>query len=172
MTVPLIVPETAVHADALEALYAEVFGPGAHARAAFRLREQGPHDMRCSFVTVGGDDLVGGVRMTQISVGRVSGYLLGPLAVQPRLQKAGHGKRLVAQACSAAEHLADAAFVLLVGDAPYYASLGFAPAPRGQVRLPGPVEPHRLLVRSLNGFDTANLIGTATHRNITTHDAG
>ena len=34
---------------------------------------------------------------------------------------------------------------LLVGDEPYYARLGFKRVPRGQLLMPGPVDPDRLL---------------------------
>jgi len=39
--------------------------------------------------------------------------------------------------------------VLLVGDAPFYAKAGFNPIPKGQVTMPGPVDPARLLVAEL-----------------------
>ena len=35
--------------------------------------------------------------------------------------------------------------VLLVGDAPYYERLGFRAVPQGQLIMPGPVDPERLL---------------------------
>jgi predicted N-acetyltransferase YhbS len=39
--------------------------------------------------------------------------------------------------------------VLLVGDEPYYGRLGFARVPYGQITLPGPVDPDRLLAAEL-----------------------
>ena len=39
----------------------------------------------------------------------------------------------------------DLAGVLLVGDPPYYARVGFAPLPLGRLRFAGPVEEARLL---------------------------
>jgi predicted N-acetyltransferase YhbS len=39
--------------------------------------------------------------------------------------------------------------VLLVGDAPYYGPLGFEVIPTGQITLPGPVDPARLLAAEL-----------------------
>ena len=41
------------------------------------------------------------------------------------------------------------ALIVLVGDEPYYARLGFRRIPRGQIVLPGPVDPDRLLVAEL-----------------------
>ena len=35
--------------------------------------------------------------------------------------------------------------VVLVGDEPYYARIGFQRVPPGRVVLPGPVDPHRVL---------------------------
>jgi predicted N-acetyltransferase YhbS len=39
--------------------------------------------------------------------------------------------------------------VILVGDEPYYAKVGFARLPPGRFKLPGPVDPARLLGLSL-----------------------
>jgi predicted N-acetyltransferase YhbS len=39
--------------------------------------------------------------------------------------------------------------VLLVGDAPFYSRAGFKAIPKGQVMMPGPVDPARLLVHEL-----------------------
>ena len=38
---------------------------------------------------------------------------------------------------------------MLVGDEPYYAKAGFKRIPKGRVRMPGPVDPARLLVAEL-----------------------
>jgi predicted N-acetyltransferase YhbS len=50
--------------------------------------------------------------------------------------------------------MADAAhkghrLVVLVGDEPYYARVGFKRIPKRQVTMPGPVDPQRLLVAEL-----------------------
>jgi predicted N-acetyltransferase YhbS len=39
---------------------------------------------------------------------------------------------------------------VLVGDEPYYAKNGFRRIPKGQVKMPGPVDPARLLVAELD----------------------
>jgi|OM-RGC.v1.021973329 Predicted acetyltransferase len=160
----LIVPELPVHAGLVEKVHTHVFGPGAHARAAFRLREQGPHDLNVSFVAVNDGDLIGSVRMTPIVCNEGHrGFLLGPLAVSPSWQNVGLGKALVARAVSAAEADGVARFVLLVGDAPYYAPLGFDVCAPGHLSLPGPVNPRRLLVHPLGDFDAANIKGRIKH---------
>ena len=132
-------------ASEIEALNAAAFGPGRHARAAARLRERGPHDLALSFTARRGGDLVGSVRLTPIDVGGVPGHLLGPLAVVPALKSLGIGRALIERSCAAAKDAGEGTFVLLVGDAPYYARTGFEVV-RGPV-MPGPVDPARLLVR-------------------------
>ena len=49
------------------------------------------------------------------------------------------------------------ALIILVGDEPYYARLGFARVPQGRIMLPGPVDPARLLYLNL-GEDTLSSI--------------
>src|SRR3712207_5794941 len=52
--------------DAIDALQRSAFGPGAYARAAWRVREQAPHDPALSFVTERNGCLIGSVRMTPV----------------------------------------------------------------------------------------------------------
>ena len=125
-------------------LHEQAFGPGRFARAAERVREQGPHARELSFTARHEGRLVGSVRMTPVRIGGVAGHMLGPLAVTPQAKRNGIGGALIALACRAAAE-ADGAFVLLVGDEPYYGRHGFARV-EGPV-MPGPVDPHRLLVR-------------------------
>ena len=49
---------------------------------------------------------------------------------------------------------------MLVGDEPYYARLGFRRIPRGQITLPGPVDPERLLAVELAPGALAGYCGT------------
>src|SRR5690606_3124637 len=86
--------------------------------------------------------------------------LLGPLAVRPAFKNLGIGRRLVAIALEAARK--DGwTLAILVGDAPYYAPLGFGKVvPRGQLAMPRPVDPARLLAcelepDALDGFGGA-----------------
>ncbi|MEM1378533.1 MAG: N-acetyltransferase [Pseudomonadota bacterium] len=159
-----LVPELSEHAEVIDALHKTVFGPGAFARAAFRLREQGPHDERVSYVVLSDGELIASVRMTPVRSGSGHlGYLLGPLAVDPKWQNAGYGKALVNEALLAVDARSDAQFVILVGDAPYYAPLGFQMITPSAVTLPGPVDPRRLLVRVLGGKPLEGLFGMIRH---------
>jgi predicted N-acetyltransferase YhbS len=49
--------------------------------------------------------------------------------------------------------------ILLVGDEPYYAKVGFSRLPPGRVRFPGPVDEKRVLGLSLKGGEMLTLSG-------------
>lgn len=149
-----LLPETPADDAAIERLIARTFGPGRYARSAFRLRENNPHRHDLSFTASIGTMLVGSVRLTPIRIGALPALLLGPLTVEPPFRSHGIGRRLVERALEAAKAaLAEegaARLVLLVGDEPYYGRMGFQRVPRGQVSLPGPVDPARVLVCPLD----------------------
>ena len=88
--------------------------------------------------------LVGTVRLWHVSAGGVPALVLGPLAVDPSFRKLGIGKALVQRALAAAKARGHGA-VLLLGDASYYTRFGFSALKTGELRLPGPFEPDRLL---------------------------
>ena len=81
---------------------AEAFGPGRFVRAAYKIREGGPHERQLSFVATQDGSVVGSVRMTRIAAGEGRALLLGPLAVRPDFKNIGIGRRLVAIALQAA----------------------------------------------------------------------
>ena len=145
-------------AAAVDALQHAAFGPGAYARAAFRVREQAPHVPTLSFLTEINGELVGSVRMTPIRVGGATGLLLGPLVVEPAHKGQGYGKALMRHVMDEARK-AGWPFVILVGDQPYYWPFGFRPLPPKRVAMPGPVDPARLLVAELVPGAAAGLRG-------------
>jgi predicted N-acetyltransferase YhbS len=151
-------PEKPEDSFAIDALLSVAFGPGAHARAAFRVREQAPHDPNLAFTGFCGGRLVASVRLTPIKIGDTAGLLLGPLVVDPAHKNSGHGRALVRHALEAAAAQAHR-LVVLVGDAPYYGPLGFAAIPAGTVTMPGPVDPARLLAAELAPGAAAGLAG-------------
>jgi predicted N-acetyltransferase YhbS len=156
----LIRPERPDDDEAVAALSAAAFGPGAYARAAFRVREQAPHDPDLSFVGELGGERIASVRLTPIRVGEGAerGQLLGPLVVDPACKGRGYGRLLVRHALEAARATGEA-FVVLVGDEPYYGPLGFRRIPPGRVRMPGPVDPARLLAAELKEGAAHSLSG-------------
>ena len=142
---PLILePATDGDAEPIERLNERVFGPGRFARTAYRLRETTAADLSLSFVARVGTLLVGANAMTPILIGTTPALLLGPLIVEPVFRSQGIGEALVTRSLDAAKE-AGATVVILVGDEPYYARMGFKLVPPGRLALPGPVDPARVL---------------------------
>ncbi|MBX9458534.1 MAG: N-acetyltransferase [Rhizobium sp.] len=137
--------EDASHHDAIELINEEAFGPGRFARAAARIREQGPHDLSLSFVCADRGETIASVRMTPVLAGAVKGHLLGPLAVRPSHKNMGIGRELVRIAVEAARRKGSEG-VILVGDPPYYMPLGFEKVRYNALAFPAPVDPGRILV--------------------------
>jgi len=143
-----ILPEQADDDSGIEKLYERTFGPGRFARSAYRLREGVVHRRDLSFTARIGTLLVGSVRLTPIRIGTTAALLLGPLTVEPPFREHGIGAALI-DASLAAARKAGVKIVLLVGDEPYYGRMGFKKVRRDQVKLPGPVDPERVLVAEL-----------------------
>ncbi|MBI2713901.1 MAG: N-acetyltransferase [Rhizobiales bacterium] len=143
-----ILPETADDAEAVERLHERTFGPGRYARTAFRIREGRGHLLELSFTARIGTLLVGSLRLTPICIGETPALLLGPLTVEPPFRERGVGSALIKRALTDAGAKGHK-LVVLVGDEPFYGKIGFKRIPKGQVKMPGPVDPARLLVAEL-----------------------
>lgn len=143
-----IFAESANDAQAIERLHARTFGPGRYVLSAYRLREHIDHRLELSFTARIGTLLAGSVRQLPIRVGDVSALLLGPLTVEPPFRSLGIGRALLDRAIQEATARGHR-LILLVGDEPYYARVGFVKIPTGSVTMPSPVDPERLLVREL-----------------------
>lgn len=143
-----ILPETADDAEAVERLHERTFGPGRYARTAFRIREGRGHLLELSFTARIGTLLVGSLRLTPICIGETPALLLGPLTVEPPFRERGVGSALIKRALKDAQEQGHK-LVVLVGDEPFYGKIGFKRIPKGQVKMPGPVDPARLLVAEL-----------------------
>ena len=143
---------------AIEALNADSFGPGRFAKSAYRLREGVRPVAALSFVAIEDGVLRGSVRFWPISVGGHEELLLGPLAVQSDQRGRGIGIALM-QAGIAAAQQGPWRGILLVGDEPYYAKVGFSRLPPGRVKFPGPVDQNRILGLSLKGGEMLTLSG-------------
>lgn len=121
------------------------FGPGRLARTAERLREGNQAISAHSHCIRQDGRLLAAISFWPIRIGDTPALLLGPLAVHPDLQGQGAGQGLM-QTALAGIDAARFPVVMLVGDLPYYEKAGFAVAPDA-VRMPGPVDAARLLVR-------------------------
>ncbi len=150
--------ERSEDAPAIAALNEAGFGPGRFAKSAYRLREGVAPVAGLGFVAVEGATLLGSVRFWPISVGGHEELLLGPLAVRGDQRGRGIGIALM-QAGIEAARLGPWRGILLVGDEPYYAKVGFSRLPPGRVRFPGPVDQDRILGLSLKGGEMLSLTG-------------
>ncbi len=156
-----ILPETPAHEADIEALHDLSFGPGRFAKTAYRMREGVPPVSSLSFVAFtdveGASRMVGSIRFSPLVIGGNQGLLLGPLAMDPSVRGQGGGLDLMRTALDAARAEGHQ-FVILVGDAPYYAKVGFKQVPPGKIALPGPVDKSRLLYCELvpGGFDAVS----------------
>lgn len=155
-----ILPEAPEHSAAIDSLHDRGFGPGRFARTAFRLREGVNPAPGLSYVALVGTLLVGSVRLSPIRIGGSPALLLGPLAVEPAFMNRGIGTALIASALDAARAQGHT-LALLVGDEPFYAKSGFVRVPHGKVRLPGPVDPDRILVCELKAAAFEGVEGMA-----------
>ncbi|MFL5103900.1 MAG: GNAT family N-acetyltransferase [Xanthobacteraceae bacterium] len=143
-----ILPETTDDALAIERLHERTFGPGRYARTAYRIREQLTHRPELSFTARIGTLLVGSVRLTPIRIGETAALLLGPLTIEPPFRERGIAKALMERALNDARAQGHR-LVVLVGDEPYYARVGFKRVPKGTITMPGPVDPARMLAAEL-----------------------
>jgi predicted N-acetyltransferase YhbS len=164
-TTPMTLPQFAIRpqkiadANAIGTLHAKAFGPGRFARTAYRVRESAGVDLDLSLTAWSGEDLIGVIHFTRIAIGdRDGALLLGPLAVAPEFHGQGWGMKLIREGMARGA-AAGFRLVLLVGDLPFYGKAGFTTAPPGRIRLPGPVDPARLLAAELISGSLAEYAG-------------
>lgn len=131
---------------AREALLNRAFGPKRMRKTSEKLRFGRLTSEGLAFSAIDAKGkLVGTVRLWDILAGSAGpALLLGPLAVDCKTQSQGIGTALMNHAVAEAKRLGHAA-ILLVGDAPYYARLGFSVEHTRSLHLPGPVERARFL---------------------------
>ena len=137
-------PEEACDTPAIAELVARSFGPGRYAKSAWRLREGVAAEDGLSFVAIEDGVLRGSVRFWPVAVGTERALLLGPLAVESEQRGRGIGIALMNRGIEEARTRGHGA-IILVGDAPYYARVGFAPLAAGRIKFPGPVDHARIL---------------------------
>lgn len=146
-----ITPQAAADDAAVEQLLDTAFGIDRRTKTSYRLREGETPVAGLSFVAH--DDkqnIIGAISFWRVHIGRhgPDTLLLGPLAVMPDSQSMGLGQALMVHGIAAAK-AAGHQLIILVGDAPYYARAGFKKVPHGQIIMPGPNDPDRLLYLEL-----------------------
>lgn len=158
-----IISETPDYQDIIETMNSEAFGPARFTRAAHLIREEGGHDMALSFIALIDSKLVGTIRMTPITVGKVDAYLLGPIVVSPKFRSLGLGSLLMNHTIEQTRK-AGVPFILLAGDEPYYRRFGFSKVSAADFVMPRPVNPERLLALELVDGTIAGVKGLVCHK--------
>ena len=130
---------------ARDALLDRCLGQARTAVTSERLRERRLPAQGLSFVATEHSRVVGTVRLWHVATSRGRpALLLGPLAVDLDCRNRGVGAALMERAIAEARGQGHRE-IILVGDAAYYARFGFSASRTGNLALPGPFEPHRLL---------------------------
>lgn len=161
-------PATPADVTEIEYLLDLGFGLTRRTKTSYRLREGAEAVAALSHVIrEPGFGVVGAISYWPLAIGASgqSALLLGPLAVHSQRQNRGIGLALMQETLAMAKSLGHR-LVLLVGDLPYYARVGFQQVPEGQLMLPGPVDPKRFLYLELapSALKQANGLVIAAHR--------
>lgn len=142
---------TSLDHPAIEHLLDLSFGKDRRSKTSYRLREGNTAAPGLSLVLRDpGVGVAGTISFWPLAIGekQTPALLLGPLAVHPDRQKLGIGLKLMQDGLARAKAQGHA-LVLLVGDEPYYAKVGFRKLPPDLISLPGPVNPDRFLYLEL-----------------------
>ncbi len=154
-------PERPDDGPEIDALLGKSFGPGRFAKTAYRLREGVACIDALSWVAEEDGEIRATIRYWPVKIGGKPSLMLGPIAVLPEHRGRGIAVALMNHTLEAAAALGHRA-VILVGDEPYYARVGFARVPKGSMTMPGPVDYARLLGRDLAPGGLAELSGPIT----------
>lgn len=149
--------------QAVEHLLDISFGSDRHAKTSYRLRQGNAAVSGLSLVVRdAGTGLSGTISFWPVTIGikQSPALLLGPLAVHPDRQKLGIGIKLMQEGLTRARAQGHT-LVLLVGDEPYYARVGFRKLAPGIISLPGPVAPERFLYLELRPGSLDGVLGLA-----------
>lgn len=131
----------------IEQLLDIAFGIDRRTKTSYRLREGSTPAEGLSLVVRDAEvGLAGSISFWPLAIGSTGtpALLLGPLVVHPKRQNLGVGLTLMQEGLARAKAQGHR-FVILVGDAPYYARVGFQKLPEGQLLMQGPVDPQRFL---------------------------
>ena len=151
-----IIPLAQLAETEIETILDAAFGSERRGRTAYRLRTGMVAIPGLSFAVMVDGAAAGTVQCWPVAhVGDdatvVPLVMVGPVAVLPEQQACGRGRWLMDMVMAAAPDHADGA-LMMIGDPEYYGRFfGFSAAKTGAWRLPGPVEPHRLLAAAVGG---------------------
>jgi len=152
--VTVLHPLSAAPLETLETLLDRAFGTDRHERTAYAIRAGTEPLDNLSFVAMNGDSLAGSLQSWPVQFNRTDGgglplVMVGPVAVHPNHQGRGIGKHMTQVLTRRLDIARQSA--MMIGDPDYYEPFGFRSGPAADWTLPGPVEPHRILLRAAPG---------------------
>ena len=157
-----IVPERPeVHAEAIEVLYDQTFGPGHFAKTAERLREYNHSLPALNRVAMKDGIVIAATRVWPVWVETGGAALfVGPVAVTPRARGSRLGLSVTGE-CLEAARKSDYLGAILIGAPIYFSEIGFRKVPAGRLIMPGPQDAERIMVADLAG-DAGQYSGAVT----------
>lgn len=152
----ILKPLSAISPNTLEALLDLAFGTDRHGRTAYAVRDGTEPVGDLSFVAMLDGKPAGSLQCWPVALTAPGAdtqplIMVGPVAVHPGHRNQGIGKhmtRIVTQRLDVAGLSA-----MMIGDPDYYEVFGFLSGPASGWTLPGPVEPHRILLRPAPGSE-------------------
>jgi predicted N-acetyltransferase YhbS len=148
-----IVPLRQISEDSVENLLDAAFGADRKARTAYKMRAGCRPIDALSFAAIdAAGTLLGTLQSWPVALesedgARIVMTLVGPVAVAPKIQRAGIGKMLMEHLVEAAQMHGHQALVM-IGDPEYYGRFfRFTAETTAGWMVPGPVERHRLLAK-------------------------
>ncbi len=151
-----LIPLADVDSTLIEQLLDRAFEPERRNRTAYKVREGTEYLGALSFAALDENNMLAGtiqcwpVALTTPDTRNHPMIMVGPVAVLPAQQGRGFGKALMTASLGALSPETPLPQVM-IGDGEYYGRFwGFSHEPTQGWRLPGPCEPHRLLVRAEN----------------------
>lgn len=156
-----IIPLDNFPASRIDALLDAAFGADRHGRTAYAIRRGMEWLRELSFACLDDDDdddgaMIGLLQSWPVALLNDAGsaeplIMVGPVAVMPECQGRGIGRALMDHAMDRADAM-ESAPLMMIGDPEYYGRFwGFDATPTALWRVPGPVDPRRLLVRARPG---------------------
>lgn len=158
----------------VERLLDAAFGHDRHQRTAYLLRQGVRQIETLSFGLMDGDALVGTIQCWPVALTSdnemASMILVGPVAIAPDRQNTGLGRQLMRAMLDASATMGHPPLTM-IGDPEYYGRFGFRAEGTAGWSLPGPWEPHRLLLRNDGGtiLPATGMLGPDTG-NMKLHD--
>ena len=105
-----------------------------------------------SLVAIQDNKIVGYILFTKIKIGEYEELALAPLAILPKYQKQGIGKKLIEKGHQIAKQLGFH-FSVVLGSESYYPKSGYVPAIQYGIKAPFEVPNENFMAIKLNDFD-------------------